>query len=159
MKWKIVAVAVLSALLTVGVAHAQIERVSKILAQQKQIREESESSTGAYARFDRDELAKLHSEQDRVFQLLDGVRDVKELRAEQQGQLFNSLEQIKAILTRNEHARQQCWRERKLGSNLPTTRCAMIAEIRRVAEEARQWKGDPEVCIQVPNQISCGRVD
>lgn len=139
-------------------ALAQAEKVSRILSQQKEIREASEAATGAYSRFEHDEKARLHATQDRIFTLLDGVSDVEQLREDQRVELFNALEQVKAILNANENDRQECWRERKIGTTMRETRCATVAEIRELREGARDFKGEPSICGHQASGISCGQV-
>ena len=53
---------------------------------------------------------------------------------------------VKAVISGNEADRQKCWREQKLGSTIPKTRCATIAEIQQTSEGAQQWKGEASIC-------------
>lgn len=139
-------------------AAAQTENVSRILAQQRQIQEQVESSTGPYSRFDRDARQRIAQAQHRVRALLDGVTDVAQLNAQDRVALFNALEEVKAVITSNDEDRQECWRERKLGSMRQTTRCATVAERREAREGGRAWLGGPSVCSPSASGPSCGRV-
>lgn len=139
-----------------GAVFAHADKVAMILRQQREIREQSEASTGAYARFGAAPLQRMHAAQDRVFALLQGVTSVEELRPDQQVELFNSLEEVKAILTQNDGNRQKCWREHKLGSTMKITRCATVAELEQVRRDSEAWKADPTICGQRDSNTDCG---
>lgn len=139
-------------------AIANVGKVGQILQQQREIRDESEHSTGAYARFGGEALGRMHSAQDRIFKLLDGVSAVEQLNRDQQAELFNALEEVKAVITANESNKQQCWRESKLGTTLKQTRCATVAEREQVRQGARDWHSDTHVCIRSGGGASCGRM-
>lgn len=140
----------------VGVAHANADKVAMILQQQREIRAESEHSTGAYARFGADTLDRMHSAQDQVFRLLDGKATVAQLRPDEQVGLFNALDEIKAIIADNDRNRQKCWREHKLGSTMKVTRCATLAELEQVRRGAQDWKLEPTICGQRDAMTDCG---
>ncbi|MBU8977349.1 hypothetical protein JI752_014450 [Lysobacter sp. MMG2] len=139
-----------------GAAHANADKVAMILQQQREIRAESEHSTGAYARFDAGTLDRMHQAQDRVFRLLDGKSSVDQLRPSEQVEVFNALEEVKAILADNERNKQKCWREHKLGTTMKITRCATLAELEQVRRDSEQWKADPSVCGQSSSGADCG---
>ena len=67
-----------------------------------------------------------------------------------------SIEVVKAVISGNEADRQKCWREHKLGSTIPKTRCATIAEIQQIREGAEQWKGEPSICGNMGDAMDCG---
>jgi hypothetical protein len=127
-------------------ALANADKASQIVQQQREIRDESESSTGAYARFDRRALERMHAAQDRIFVLLDGVASVDQLGTNEKVELFNAVEEVKAIIAENESDRQKCWRERKVGTTIPQTRCATVAELEQIRSGAQDWKGEPGLC-------------
>ena len=138
-----------------GVAFASADKAAMILQQQREIRAESDASTGAYARFGSAALTRMHAAQDQIFSLLDGGRSVEQLRPDQQVELFHSIEEVKAILAENDRNRQKCWRERKLGTTLKITRCATLAEIEQVRRDSEQWKADPTICGQRDAVTDC----
>ncbi|HEY0504489.1 MAG TPA: hypothetical protein VGD42_13480 [Lysobacter sp.] len=146
----------LVASLVAGTALASADKAAMILQQQREIREASESSTGAYARFGREALTRMHEAQDKVFDLLGGGKSVEDLRPDQQVELFNSLEEVKAILAQNDRNRQKCWREHKLGTTMKITRCATLAELEQVRRDSEQWKGEPTICGQRDAMTDCG---
>lgn len=139
-------------------ASANVGRLGQILQEQREIRAESERSTGAYARFGHGALDKMQRAQDRIFKLLDGVDSLEQLDREQQVELFNSLEEVKAVLVENDGDRQICRRERKTGTTLRETRCATVAEREKITQGAREWKGEPGICMPVAGTASCGQV-
>lgn len=139
-------------------AMAQTEKVSRILAQQREIQRQAESATGAYARFDRSSLQRIETAQGKVFALLEGVKDLDQMTPHQRIELLNALGEVKAVIESNEDSRQECWRERKLGSMRHITRCATVAERRQARDGGRAWMGDPSVCIPAGDGPACGRM-
>lgn len=121
----------------------------QILAEQKQIREEIDSPRGKYSRFDDRAQARLRKAQQRIFELLEGGRALEQLNKEEQVDLLNAVEEVKAVLADNRKDQLECWRESKLGSGMKVTRCETVATRERIREEARLWKGDGSICAQV----------
>lgn len=137
-------------------AAANVDKTGLILKEQREIRRESETSTGEYARFDRQALERMHHAQDKVFELLDGVSTVDELKPDDQVELFNALEEVKAVISENDADRQQCWRERKLGTTMKTTRCATMSELRAVKDDTRGYLDSPTMCSSGAGGADCG---
>jgi len=138
-------------------AYANVGKIGQILQQQREIREQSEIATGDYVRFGPSALDRMHAAQDRIFRLLEGVSTLEQLDPARQAELFNALEEVKAVLAENEQDKQRCWRERKTGTTLKQTRCATVAELEQIRTDAQEWKGDTSVCVPTPLGISCGR--
>ncbi len=118
----------------------------QILAEQKDIREESEQPLGKYSRFDDAAKARLHRAQDTIFAILSEGKTLEQLRKDQQVDLMNAIEEVKAVLAENEKDKLQCWRERKTGTTMKVTRCETVAQRERLQQESKQWMGDPSVC-------------
>ena len=137
-------------------ASANVGRIDQIVQEQREIRAESERPTGAYARFGHSALDKMQRAQDRIFELLDGVQTLEQLDRQEQVELFNSLEEVKAVLAENDRDRQICRRERKTGTTLRETRCATVAERENLTKDAREWTGDSAICVPRSGTISCG---
>ena len=137
-------------------ALANAGKVTAIVQQQREIREQSEVSTGSYVRFERSELVRMHRAQDRIFKLTEGVNDISQLDPARQAELFNAIEEVKAVIAQNEDDRQVCEREHKVGTTIKTTVCATIAERRGIREGARDWKGKPSICGDLGTGIDCG---
>lgn len=98
----------------------------------------------------------MHRAQDRIFQMLDGVNEIDQLDADRQAELFNAIEEVKAVIAQNEDDRQVCRREHKLGTTMKQTVCATVAERRAITEGAQDWKGKPSVCGQLGDGMDCG---
>lgn len=154
MKASVWVIALLTGLASVT-AIASVDKVGQILQQQREIRRESETSTGEYARFGSKALERMHSAQDRIFKLLGDVSTVDQLDPDQKVELLNALEEVKAVITENEDNRQECWRERKLGTAMRTTRCATVAELRAVKEDTRGYLDRAVMCSSGPTS-DCG---
>lgn len=137
-------------------APANVGKIGQILQQQREIRAESEKATGAYARFEPSALERMHSAQDRIFHLLDGVSTIEQLDRTRQAELFNAIEEVKAVLAQNQDNKQVCWREHKLGTTLRQTRCATLAERRLIRQGAQDWHGTPTVCGGREHGVDCG---
>lgn len=148
--------AVLAVTAVPALAWANADKLAMILQQQREIRSETESSTGAYARFGAPALGRIETAQDRIFSLLNGVNTLDQLNADQKVELFNALEEVKAVIAQNESNRQKCWRERKLGTSVKQTRCATMAELEQIRLDAQQWKGEPTICGQRDAVNDCG---
>lgn len=137
-------------------AFANAGKLSAILQQQREIREQSEVATGKYVRFEDTELTRMHRAQDRIFKLLEGVNDIERLAPDKRAELFNALEEVKSVIAQNEDDRQVCQREHKLGSTMKVTVCATVAERRSIREGAREWKGEPSICGFMADGVDCG---
>ena len=118
----------------------------QILAEQKQIRDEIDSPRGKYSRFDDRAQARLRNAQQRIFELLDNGRTLEQMNREEQVDLLNAVEEVKAVLSDNRKDQLECWREAKLGSGMKVTRCETVATRERIQEEARLWKSDVGAC-------------
>jgi hypothetical protein len=137
-------------------AFANAGKLAAIRQQQREIREQSEAATGKYVRFEQAELVRMHRAQDRIFKLLDGVDEIEQLAPDQRAELFNAIEEVKAVIAQNEDDQQVCRRERKLGTTMKVTVCATVAERRSLREGGRDWKGEPSICSSRGNGIDCG---
>jgi len=120
----------------------------RILAEQKDIREESEQPLGKYSRFDDAARARLHRAQDAIFEILSEGKTLEQLSKGQQVDLMNAVEEVKAVLAENEKDKLECWRERKTGTTMKVTRCETVAQRERLQQESRQWMGDPSICVK-----------
>lgn len=130
----------------------------RILAEQKNIREESEQPFGKYSRFDDAARTRLHSAQDVIFAILSEGEVLEELNRDQQVDLMNAVEEVKAVLADNEKDRLECWRERKTGTTVKQTRCETVAQRERIMRDAQQWKADASMCGTDADGLNCGRL-
>jgi len=131
----------------------------EIMREQRAIRDQAESSTGKYSRFKPEAMVRLTKAQERVFRLLDGKQSVDHLNMHQKVELFNALEEVKAVLNDNEQDRLICHRERKVGTTIKETRCATVAQRKDLEEGGKAFLG-PRTCSggSVPG-TTCGGID
>lgn len=120
----------------------------RILAEQKDIRAESEQPMGKYSRFDDAARARLYRAQDVIFKILSEGKALEQLSKDQQVDLLNAVEEVKAVLADNEKNKLECWRERKTGTTMKVTRCETVAQREKLRHESRQWMGDPSICVK-----------
>lgn len=118
----------------------------RILAEQKDIRAESEQPLGKYSRFNDAARARLHRAQDVIFAILSEGKALEQLSKDQQVDLMNAVEEVKAVLAENENDKLECWRERKTGSNMKVTMCETVAQREQIRLDAKAWKEKPGVC-------------
>jgi len=116
--------------------------VPQILQTQHALRTKLDNPTGEYSRFSPDDLSKMRHAQDRIFQMLDGVTSLDQLKEDQKIALSNELDQVKATLTNNEGNRLICYRERRIGTNLLEKRCETVDEREARAHDSQQQMQD-----------------
>jgi hypothetical protein len=119
----------------------------RILAEQQDIRAESEQPMGKYSRFNDTARARLHRAQDTIFAILSEDKALEQLRKDQQVELMNAIEEVKAVLAENENDKLECWRERKTGTTMKVTRCETVAQRERIMKDAQAWKEKPSNCV------------
>ena len=119
----------------------------RILAEQQDIRAESEQPMGKYSRFNDAARARLHRAQDTIFAILSEDKALEQLRKDQQVELMNAIEEVKAVLAENENDKLECWRERKTGTTMKVTRCETVAQRERIMKDAQAWKEKPSNCV------------
>jgi hypothetical protein len=118
------------------------DTVPEILHTQHALRTKLDNPTGEYSRFSPDDLNKMRRSQDKIFQMLDGVTSLDQLKEDQKIALSNELDQVKATLTQNEGNRLICYRERRIGTNLLEKRCQTVAEREASARQSQQQMMD-----------------
>ena len=139
--WKATLVAMTLALIGLPMAQAGTiqtrQRVDQIIAQQQQIRAEAKQGTRGWDNIPQAKRGELMTKQDRLFKLLDGKQTIGDLPETEQVEVANTLEWIKALANNAEDERQVCQRERQTGSNMPTTVCRTVADMRRQRETSK----------------------
>ncbi len=130
----------------------------EIMREQRAIREQTEG-TGKYSRFKPEAMVRLTKAQEKVFRLLDGNQSVDHLDMNQKVELFNALEEVKAVLNDNDQDRLICRRETKVGTTIKETRCATVAQRKELEEGSKAFMG-PRTCSGgfVPG-TTCGGID
>lgn len=119
--------------------------VTKVVAQQKQIRSELMASKD-YRGLTEAERAELLSRQDALLRTLEGKSSADELDDKQRMLAFNDLEWIEGVLNDEQDERLICKQEKKLGSNRPVRICRTAAQIEQERELARKQMGGARIC-------------
>lgn len=131
-------------------------RAELIRSEQGKIRQEVIAKTGRYRDMDQPMRDRLLREQDKVLALLEGKASSKELTGPDQLVLFNSLEQISAIVNKAEDERMICERTRRVGSHRTENICKTVAQRRAERESAHDSIGRRDSrCLTV----GCGSGD
>ena len=112
-------------------------RADLIREQQAAIRADAIAKKGRYADMDQATRDQLLQTQDKVLALLDGKSSSKELSAPDQLLLFNSLEEISAIVNKAEDGRMVCERVRRVGSHRTENICKTVAQRRAERQQSR----------------------
>jgi hypothetical protein len=82
-----------------------------------------------------------------------------QLNPADQIKLRNALGEVYAVLKGTRVAQDQrdvCWRERRIGSQIQSTRCATFEELLLAREGARAWMEKPPVCASRGNGCGVG---
>jgi hypothetical protein len=147
MKRELLSVVLLAMVSTAIANPASKTNVREILREQRGIQEQVEDPTGKYSRFRPEATAQLTRAQGRIFSLLADADSLDHLDTNQRVELFNAIEEVRAIITDNEADRLICVRSMKIGTKLRETRCATVAERRSARDGAKDWHGEPRVCV------------
>ncbi len=138
---------VLLAMASIAVANPGTKaNVREIVREQRGIQEQVEEPNGKYSRFRPEVTAQLARAQAQIFGLLANSDSLDHLDTNQRVDLFNAIEEVRAIINDNDADRLICVRSMKIGTKLRETRCATVAERTSAREDGRDWLGDPRVC-------------
>jgi hypothetical protein len=130
-----------------AMANARVD-LKVILNQQNSINRQIEESPDGMG-IDSTQLDRLRSAQRVVGGIAVKKSTLDQLSPADQIKLRNALGEVYAILKGTRVAQEQrdvCWRERKTGSQIQTTRCATFEELLLTREGARAWMEKPRVC-------------
>lgn len=112
--------------------------VSKVVAQQQQIRQDVIASGGKYRGLSPDKQSELLRRQNTLLQMLEGKETAADLTETQRIEAFNTLEWIEATLNDDHGEKMVCTRERTVGSNRVTRVCRTEAQMLAERERARE---------------------
>ena len=117
--------------------------LTRIVEQQRAIATELESPDAAKTTgLDARQIEAIRAAQTELFTTIGERRVLSELTADEQVNVKNGLEKIKAAMEGTRLAelnREKCWREQKLGTKMKVTRCATQLELDQLREGARDW--------------------
>jgi hypothetical protein len=140
-------VAGMTALLGLSFAYAQAPaepapepqiNVQKIVEQQTQLRGQVAAKRGAFKDMHESDRDRLLNRQGRLLQLLDGRRNLDELRAEERVEVFNVLQEVNGAVTKAEDERQICERTRVVGTHRYQVVCMTGKQYREHRENAKK---------------------
>ncbi len=130
-----------------AMANARID-LKVILNQQNSINRQIEESPDGMG-IDSLQRDRLRRAQRIVSDIAVKKSTLDQLNPADQMKLRNALGEVYAILKGTRVAQEQrdvCWRERKIGSQIQTTRCATFEHLLLTREGARAWMEKPPVC-------------
>lgn len=141
-------------------ADAQVEKISADLA--KYIAEIDRAlamaKEGGYGKLQRGSEARLAEARQTIGDLLDDVRDPRDLAPDQRIALFNAHQTIESVINKQDKGRVVCTRERKTGSRVGITECLTVAEREERAKISQALTRDHQRMTCSPGETSsCGR--
>ena len=140
-----------------AIANARVD-LKVILNQQNSINRQIEESPDGLG-IDSLQLERLRNAQRIVSDIAVKKSTLDQLNPGDQMKLRNALGEVYAILKGTRVAQEQrdvCWRERKIGSQIQTTRCASFEHLLLTREGARAFMEDPQVCASRGNGCGVG---
>lgn len=154
---KFLLAAVLGCALTSGLtwANAKID-LKVLLNQQISINRQIDESPDGMG-IDSMQLGRLRSAQRIVTDIASKKSTLDQLNPADQIKLRNALGEVYAILKGTRVAQDQrdiCWRERRIGSQIQSNRCATFEELLLAREGARAFLEEPPTCASRGN--GCG---
>ena len=124
-----------------------------ISAQQIRLRAQVVAGKGPFKDLSAPERKALVAKQDRILLLLDGVEDIEQLRPEHRVEVFNTIEWVKATVTKAEDERMVCEFARTVGSNRAKSVCMTAKQQREHRENARNSLNRGQMCNV--GQVQC----
>ena len=117
-----------------------------IRAQQVEFRQEALAKQGRFKDVDEKQRQELVAKQTRFIDLTEGKQAFADLSPADQVETVNTLEWIKAAITRAEDERLVCERTKVVGSNRSTRVCRTVAERRAERAEAEKAMEERKMC-------------
>lgn len=143
-----------------ALANARVD-LKVLLNQQNSISRQIEESPDGLG-IDSLQLDRLRRAQRTVSDIAVKKSSLDQLSPADQVRLRNALGEVYAILKGTRVAQEQrdvCWRERRIGSQIQTTRCATFEELLLTREGARAWMERPPVCASRGNGCGVGGIN
>ncbi len=143
-----------------AMANARID-LKVILNQQNSINRQIEESPDGMG-IESQQLDRLRRAQGTIADIAVKKSSLDQLSPADQIRLRNALGEVYAILKGTRVAQEQrdvCWRERKIGSQIQTTRCATFEELLLTREGARSWMEKAPVCASKGNGCGVGGIN
>lgn len=121
-----------------------------IVAQQTQLRAQVVAKQGGFKDLSQREREDMMVVQDRVLALLQPVKTIEELDADQRLALFNDLQRVAAMAKHAEDNRKVCERTRATGSNRYQVVCMTALEYERNKARAQEQMNRAQMCARPP---------
>lgn len=112
--------------------------LAKIRSQQIEFRQQAMDKQGPFKDLDEPDRQALITKQNQFIDLTEGKSALSDLARDDQTTAINTLEWIKAAITRAEDERLVCERVKLVGSNRSTRVCKTVAQRRQEREEAEK---------------------
>jgi hypothetical protein len=132
-----------------------------LLNQQNSINRQIEESPDSMG-IDSLQLDRLRRAQRTVADIAVKKSTLDQLNPADQIKLRNALGEVYAVLKGTRVAQEQrdvCWRERRIGSQIQSTRCATFEELLLTREGARNWMEKSQVCASQGNGCGVGGIN
>ena len=132
-----------------------------LLNQQNSINRQIDESPDSMG-IDSAKLDQLRRAQRTVADIAVKKSTLDQLNPADQIKLRNALGEVYATLKGTRVAQEQrdvCWRERKIGSQIQTTRCATFEQLLLTREGARNWMEKSQVCASKGNGCGVGGIN
>lgn len=120
--------------------------LDEIRVQQTQLRDAARAGSGAFADLSGRERDALVQKQDVLLGLIEGTQSVEQLDEPVRMDVFNRLEEIRAIVDKAENNRVVCTYETKVGTHMKTRICKTVAERQRDREQAVDAMNSRAIC-------------
>lgn len=132
-----------------------------LLNQQNSINRQIDESPDSMG-IDSLQLDRLRRAQRTVADIAVKKSTLDQLNPGDQIKLRNALGEVYAVLKGTRVAQEQrdvCWRERRIGSQIQSTRCATFEELLLTREGARNWMEKSQVCASQGNGCGVGGIN
>lgn len=115
--------------------------LDEIRAQQTELRDAASAGDGIFKDYPRSDRKKLVEKQDAVLAMIEGKQTVEQLDAPVRMDVFNRLEEIRALVENAEDSRMVCEYEKRIGTNMKTRVCRTVAQQREQMRQAQEHLG------------------
>lgn len=115
--------------------------LDEIRAQQTELRDAASAGDGIFEDYPRSDRKKLVEKQDAVLAMIEGKQTVDQLDPPVRMDVFNRLEEIRALVEQAEDSRMVCEYEKRIGTNMKTRVCRTVAQQREQMRQAQEHLG------------------
>lgn len=120
--------------------------LDEIRAQQIELRDAARAGNGVFEDYPRSDRNDLVEKQDAVLAMIEGKQTADQLDEPVRMEVFNRLEEIRALVEEAGDSRMVCDYEKRVGSNMKKRVCKTVAERRREREQAVDAMNTRAIC-------------